>query len=207
MVTNIYRPPAAELQPARLAGAEFYLVSRSKFLVLYLATLGLYGLYWFYRHWRSYRNYHDASIWPLPRALFAVLFAFPLFRRIFERASGEKSNTASGAALHAAVYALFEIAGNSVEALSRFGFSELAITSMSFACMLIVAATLLRVQIRANRACGDAGGSSNSRFTGLNLLWILFGIGVWLLVIVGLLMIYGWLDPWRLGIYPGSAGG
>ena len=202
MATNIYRPPAAELQPAQVSGAEFYLVSRPKFLVLYLTTLGLYGLYWFYRHWRSYRRYHDAAIWPVPRALFAVIFAFPLFRRIFERAAGEDSKTAFGAALHAAVYAVFEIAGNSVEALSRFGFGDLAITSISFVCMFVVAVTLLRVQTRANRACGDAAGSSNSRFTGLNLLWILLGVMLWLLVVLGLLMIYGWLEPWRLGIYP-----
>ena len=139
--------------------------------------------------------------------LIQQLFAFPLFRRIFERAAGEDSKTTFSATLHAAVYALFEVGGNSVEALSSYGFGELAITSISFACMFIVAGTLLRVQIRANRACGDAAGASNNRFSGLNLLWILLGITLWLLVILGLLMIYGWLEPWRLGIYPGSAGG
>ena len=207
MDSNIYRPPTAELQSASAADPEFYLVSPFKFLTLYLATLGLYGIYWFYRHWRSYRDYHGAAIWPLPRAIFAVIFAYPLFRRILARTAGPESKPRLVAAVHAALYVIFEIVTNLVDLLANYGLGELPIMSISLACMVGVAIVLLRMQIQANLACGDAAGAANSRFSGLNLLWILLGLLSWLMIFLGLSVLFGFFDPLRLGIYPGSADG
>ncbi len=207
MQRNIYRPPAAELQDVNPAGSDFYVVSAGKFLALYLATLGLYGIYWFYRHWRAIRLSHRPGIWPLPRALFAIVFAFPLFRHIFDRARARGLESGLPATACALVYAVFEIGGNSTELLARFDLDDFVITLVSFGCMLVVAVTLLYVQRHANHACGDTRGSGNRRFTGWNLLWILLGMVSWAMLVVGLLLIYELLEPWRFGIYPGSAGG
>lgn len=197
MESNIYRPPTAELRRDADTAAEFYLVSKTKFLLLYMATLGLYGVYWFYRHWRSYRSFHRLDIWPVPRALFSVVFAYSLFRRIFARA-GQHPRPGLMAALYAGVYVLFEIGGNSAELLSSRGFGEIDVALVSFACMCIVAIILLRAQIFANRACGDPAATANRRFSALNLLWIAAGLLFWLISVFGLLLIAGVIQPWEL---------
>ena len=49
-----------------------------KFIVLYVATFGVYSLLWFYRNWRYVKRRDDSAIWPIPRALFSHLMYFAL---------------------------------------------------------------------------------------------------------------------------------
>lgn len=41
-----------------IADAEpmFYVVSKRKFTILFLSTIGLYYLYWFYKNWDRYQD-------------------------------------------------------------------------------------------------------------------------------------------------------
>jgi hypothetical protein len=50
-------------------------------LALYmLMSLGSYALYWFYRNWDAVRVASGRRMWPLARAFFAVIYAWPLFK-------------------------------------------------------------------------------------------------------------------------------
>lgn len=56
------------------------------FVLLSTATFGLYQLVWLYRTWRYVGDVRGERVQPLLRSLFAPLFAYGLFRRLFEMA-------------------------------------------------------------------------------------------------------------------------
>ena len=60
----------------------FFPVSNVKLIVLSLCTLGLYQYYWFYKNWKIIKKREKFDIPPFWRAVFAVIFCYPLFARI-----------------------------------------------------------------------------------------------------------------------------
>jgi hypothetical protein len=63
-------------------GPRFAPIRMSKFVVLDLATFGLYGIVWMYRNWRYVKREEGAALWPWARALFAPLFYYELLKRL-----------------------------------------------------------------------------------------------------------------------------
>lgn len=59
------------------APAAYYPVSRTKFVLLAVLTLGLYEIYWFYKNWAYVRIREQSNIWPLARGIFAGLWYVP----------------------------------------------------------------------------------------------------------------------------------
>ena len=57
-------------------------VQIDKFVVLFVATLGIYGLVWFYRNWRYIKTNEGTTIWPGARALFSPLWYYPMLKRL-----------------------------------------------------------------------------------------------------------------------------
>ena len=85
MTLNPYAPPVAEVADIPHEDSSelpFFAVSLFKLAVLSLCTLSLYEIYWFYRHWKAAKRRDNSSVWPVPRAIFAILFCYPLFKRI-----------------------------------------------------------------------------------------------------------------------------
>ncbi|MEJ2693955.1 MAG: hypothetical protein P8166_13140 [Candidatus Thiodiazotropha sp.] len=74
MDSNPYSPPVAELEQDLEQASCFYVVSPRKFTLLYFSTFGLYMFYWFYANWNEYRRATGHKVWPVPRALFNILF-------------------------------------------------------------------------------------------------------------------------------------
>jgi hypothetical protein len=75
-------PPAYRLPP-------FYSVSCVKLAVMSMCTLDLYLLYWFYKQWEKVIDQPEAKGFvnlnkprPYLRAVFSVIFCYPLFRRV-----------------------------------------------------------------------------------------------------------------------------
>jgi hypothetical protein len=83
---NPFAPPIHdEAAPARSlagSGTRFFLVSRTKFAVMSLATLGFYDLYWFYQNWKLTKAHGRSDIWPIARAIFALFFTHALLRDV-----------------------------------------------------------------------------------------------------------------------------
>jgi hypothetical protein len=83
---NPFAPPVddAPAPAPALAGTDlrFFAVSRNKFLVLCLATFGLYELYWFYQNWKRIKERMRSDIWPVARAFFALFFTHALLRDV-----------------------------------------------------------------------------------------------------------------------------
>jgi hypothetical protein len=77
MDQNPYAPPRSvvvESRPEDAPEAPLFAVSIAKMVVLTIATFGLYELAWLYQHWAAIRRRDHSDIWPVPRAIFGVIF-------------------------------------------------------------------------------------------------------------------------------------
>src|SRR6185437_9327435 len=87
---NPYAPPIARVSdvvPANSSGVVapvFFAVSMLKYVVMSIATFGLYQLYWFYMNWKLIKERESTDIQPFWRAVFAVFFCYQCFSRIRE---------------------------------------------------------------------------------------------------------------------------
>lgn len=199
MLDNVYAPPKADLsKPARsdpaAATPTFYVVSLRKFAVLYIMTLSMYQGFWTFKQWNNYKQQcrlegaPDASIWPLPRAIFPIFFMHSLFYAVAEHAEAKARALEWKVDYHASWLVLMLIATTISDRLADF---EIGLPYTFILALLLMVATFFgyrKAQARINIGCGDPEGASNSRFTWANYLWIVGGGIVWLLIIVGLFL-------------------
>lgn len=192
MTDEIYKPPESDLtsgleqQPHR-----FFIVSKPKLAVLYLATLGLYLIYWFYSNWRNFRDATGQKLWPVPRAIFYIFFTHSLFNKVDGSLKRRETEFAWSPNLLATLFVILSIAGN---VLDRLSFKEIGspyTDVVSIALLPLSLLILLKAQQAINLSQDDPEGSSNSRFTVFNYLWIVLGLAFWALVALGLLEIFG----------------
>ncbi|MEN5061382.1 hypothetical protein [Luteimonas sp. TWI1416] len=188
---NLYAPPTADVAPMPATAADaqpFYVVSATKFCVLFFVTFGLYVLYWFYVHWRRWGRAHNETVWPVPRALFSIFFAHALARRIDQRLRALGIVRAWSPALAATVYVVCQI-GSTVTSLLADGGIGVPITDyISLLALVPIALSMLAMQRAANAACGDPDGAGNRRFTWANGAWIvIFGL-IWALAGAAILL-------------------
>ncbi|KLI99870.1 hypothetical protein [Luteimonas sp. FCS-9] len=182
---NLYAPPTAHVAPAPAVAGDaqpFYVVSATKFCVLFFVTFGMYVLYWFYAHWRHWRRVGGETIWPVARAVFSVFFAHALARRIDDRLRAIGIVRAWSPALAATVYVVFQIGSTVTSRMADREIGSPVTDVVSLLALVPIAWSMLAMQRAANAACGDPAGAGNRRFTWANWLWIaLFGL-LWLLI-------------------------
>ena len=185
MTDNIYSPPQSELLPEATAD-EFYIVSKSKLAILYMATLVLYGIYWFYINWRNYRVATGAKARPVLRAIFSIFFTHALFREVDENLKKNKMDYLWSPSLNASLFVSLSIATN---ILDRLAFKEIGSPVTDIISLLILPvslAFLLNAQEAINLCQNDPKGLANNQFTVFNWLWIGLGLLLWVLTGFGL---------------------
>ena len=60
------------------------IVTLQKFIILCLASFGLYTIWWMYKTWKFFKEKDNLDIMPVPRAIFAIFFLNGLFERVQE---------------------------------------------------------------------------------------------------------------------------
>ena len=145
------------------------MVGPAKLVVMSVVTLGLYQVFWFYQNWRQVRDVHGEDIWPVPRAIFSVIFCFSLFRRLEDEAALRGQVDAPSPALHAVAFFLLTLA------------SRLPVPWGLIALASVV--PLVPFQRAANAIALQAapGTDPNTTFSGLNWVGIVVG-GLFLLL-------------------------
>lgn len=187
---NPYATPTASLAdtPGEAAATPFYVVGTMKFLLLYVATLGVYSVYWFYRNWSHYKADTREAIWPVPRAIFSVFFIHSLFRTVDARLRADGKDFPWSPGSLATLLVILMITSNVLDRVASrietVGMLDLA----SLLLLLPIAFVMLRAQGAINLACGDAEGKGNSQITGLNFLWLALGAILWGLVGLGMVV-------------------
>jgi hypothetical protein len=86
-----------EVVPLAPPVSPWFPVGVRKLAVMCVGTLGLYQVYWFYEQWRHAAAQEDEDIWPWARAVFGVLFCYPLFERMGARDAADRAAAAGRA--------------------------------------------------------------------------------------------------------------
>ena len=63
---------------------RFFVVSYKRLLLCSIFSFGLYEIYWFYRNWLSIKEAEESKIMPFWRAIFTLIWCYPLFKKIYE---------------------------------------------------------------------------------------------------------------------------
>ncbi|MEI6859545.1 MAG: hypothetical protein V5788_07170 [Shewanella sp.] len=165
---------------------EFYTVSQKKFLILFLGTFGIYSIYWFFKHWSQYKKSTNDDMWPIMRGVFSIFFThslFSLFEMKYQNKTGEAPQSIN---YLATVFVVISIIGNISDRLAGNGYGVPFTLYSSLIVLPIACWCLYQAQSLANFSSDDVSGSSNSKLTFLNYIWLVLGFIFWLLVLFGI---------------------
>lgn len=189
MSNSPYQAPSADLLDKNENSVELYIVSNAKFAVLFFITLGIYSLYWFYQNWRQLKAIDQLTIWPVPRAIFALFFTHSLFKRIQLKIVQQGKAFDWKPELMATSYVLISILSHIVDRLSSQEVGAPYLDIISLLMLPLLYLPLAKAQAAINFCSGDPAGESNSNFTGANIFWIVVGGLFWALIAFGLFAI------------------
>src|SRR5688572_18941040 len=102
--TNPYAPPRADAiddvaPDATGTPTPFFAVTTTKLVVMSILTFSFYEIYWFYKNWKIIRDRTGQRISPFWRAVFQILFCYPLFKHV-------RDHEAAPAQVHAGIFAI-----------------------------------------------------------------------------------------------------
>lgn len=189
---NAYQAPEAELLDTTQASQEkaFFTVSKTKLIVMFVMTLGLYQLVWHYQHWKRQKNHVSHKVRPVWRAIFSIFFTHSLFRNMHEATTKQTMPDWPHAMLATVAVFCNVVANLSDRLLERLpGYETWSIAMMIIA--FIPLWPLVTAQTRCNELNNDPEGLENARFTGWNILFIVLGALLWALAILGTLLNLG----------------
>ena len=190
MEADVYKAPESEILTENSGETEFYVVSQQKFLILYIATLGLYSFYWFYKHWQQYKIRHQESMWPIMRAIFQIFFTHSLFENFRVRLMDKKLTYAWAPGVLATIYVVIILTESVANRMSIKGIGLPLTDYLGFLLFPLQIWILYKAQGAANVACECPKGEKNSLLTAANYFWIVVGGVFWLLVAIGLYETY-----------------
>lgn len=158
----------------------FYLVSLSKLAILFFATQGAFALVWFFLHWQAQNTTHAKKVLSAPRAIFSVFFVGDLCKRLRQEQLKQGvdyiwSPLRLSFVFVSAYTAEFAIALGIHEQMLSTGWQYLALV-----LNLLEFYVLYQFQLVANRVMGDPFGKANTAITPINILWIGFGLVMWI---------------------------
>lgn len=187
MSESIYAPPEADVTaPAEEAQPRYYVVSQTKFLLLSILTLGWYFHYWIYRNWYQVKMADSEDSWPIARGIFYIFFTHSLFADVDARLRDKDPDYSWSPNLIATTFVLLTIVGRIVDRSLPPELMTNEVILASASLLLVLPALLVPAQKAINAACDDPTGSSNSKLTAANYIWLLLGSLVWLFVLLGL---------------------
>ena len=169
------------IEPAQIKSEvqrpEFYIVSRQKFVILYLTTYGAYTVYWFYKNWACYKHKYRRTIHPVGRAIFSIFFVHELFNIVDARLKASDIAFQWFPGKFATIFIISRIIDNDTlgEIIGEF-LVPLGVFSISLTLFLIRFFILLRAQEAINFSQHDPLGERNSELTGTNYFWIIVGL-------------------------------
>jgi hypothetical protein len=154
----------------------YFPVSLVKLSVLSVFSLGIYDIYWFYQHWKRERDATGTKLSPLLRAVFGVIFAYSLFRRI--RDAGAHAHVLPSVSAGAMAFAYFIWVGT-----WRLPDPYWLLSVFSFVPLLPVqrAANAINTQIAPEA-------DRNTQFSGANVALIVCGVLMLSLIVLGLFL-------------------
>ncbi|MBW4561136.1 MAG: hypothetical protein KME32_08230 [Mojavia pulchra JT2-VF2] len=146
-----------------------------KFCTLYIFTGGVYQLAWAHKHWKFIKERENLKIRPWFRSLFLPFYLYSLCQKVFALAEEQGYRIKHSPFRVTLFYWIFIV-------LSRLADPLWLISIFSFIPLLTVVKAL-------NYYWGQQQPNLPIRefFTGREIAWIVFGVILWLLIVIGLL--------------------
>jgi hypothetical protein len=154
---------------------RYFPVSPAKFVVMSLASFGIYGFYWFYRNWVLERAHTNEELSPFWRTFFAPLWIYSLLRRMREAAAAAQVAPTWRAEISAVGYIVITCG--------------LFLPDPYWLVSLLVVVPLVPVQrtVNALNAVLAPETPKNDAYTGWNVVVIVVGVIFYLLLILGMM--------------------
>ena len=190
MSESIYKPPEADIAVTTSDEAEYYVVAPRKFYLLSIFTINLYFVYWFYRNWRGIKLRTGRDMWPPMRGIFYIFFTHSLFADVDENIKSSGRSYSWNLSSLATLFVLVTIASAVLDRLSAKSVGSPITDLISLALVPVMPVFLLKAQHAINFACDDPSGSTNSRMTIANWLWMALGAVFWLMGLAGLYLVF-----------------
>lgn len=155
---------------------RLYVVSVTKFLLLYALTAGGYIVYWSYRNWASYKALSGESITPVIRAVLWPFFILPLFDKV--QSGLDKTGRCyfwqpeTRGLLIMLLVMLSVLVTTCFTQPSDTLFVFMTDTALIAACC----AMFVEAQRAINMLGGDPQGRRNSALSCSNIVWMVFGV-------------------------------
>jgi hypothetical protein len=169
----------------------FYVVSKRKLAILFVATFGLYTIYWFYKNWDRYKDNKPyasevgSTIWPVPRALFSVFFVHSLFRKVKEYGTDKPAVAQWRNTLDATLLVISMIVWNLLDRAADKSMGSPYTDFLALAILMPLVLQFCKAQDMINSSCNDPNGDTNRRFSKANYAWVIGGALFWIVVVIG----------------------
>ncbi|MDH5765331.1 MAG: hypothetical protein OEZ38_04875 [Gammaproteobacteria bacterium] len=184
---NIYSAPESDLNDglALESGVMFFPTSQIKLIVLYISTFGMYPIYWFYKNWKLQKDKFGQAVIPALRSIFYIFFTHSLFRKIEVAADDKDIKVVWGGSSLATIFVLLTVLTNFLDVFTRNTDEIGMVDYIGLLMIFIILWPLYVIQGVVNRVNNDPEGKLNSSYSFYNIIFIVLGIPVWLLIIIG----------------------
>lgn len=174
-----YAPPQARLATASDVQRPFYVVSKTKFMTLFMLTFGLYLLYWAYKNWQQFKQASGQPMWPIARAIFMLFYTHALYREAntLIKKNGRRHDWLPWDL--ASQFVVILLISHGLDGMSNRHPDNLWLDIASVALLPIQALVTFKGQRGLNAAAGDPQGESNARFTPINYVFMALGATLW----------------------------
>lgn len=182
--------PAPQAEPAEEPEAYFFYIPVSRMLWMGLAAPFFFRVYWMYKNWKYLQRHGNGEIMPFWRAVFAVIWVYPLLLKI-QKASRHRNYTRWAFSEHlAAVFIACAVGAN---ILSRFGNMQ-SLIALAVGCTAFL--SLFPVQCHINAANKERVPQANYHpwSTG-HIICLVLGLFFWVIMTLGLATILLGLSP------------
>tara|TARA_B100000676_G_scaffold307858_1_gene367291 strand:+ start:555 stop:1154 length:600 start_codon:yes stop_codon:yes gene_type:complete len=186
--SEIYQAPAtATLEQEKATEKHaLYVVSPTKFSVLFLSIMGIYELYWQYRNWHGLKQNRDLKVIPALRALFSLFFFGSLLKHINNELGDENASRHLPVVSLTTLYVITGLVSYGSDQIAVRMEAYSALDFISLALFPVIWLILLSTQKAINLSQNAPDGETNSRITLANGIWIFLGALLWLTVLAGI---------------------
>jgi len=153
------------------------LTTTNRFILFFILSVGLYGAWWMYKQWVFFRDEERLDIWPVARALFGIIFIYPLLEKIQNYAVDRGYTNTYSAGLLFGGFIIFSLMGRLPDPFSLLSF-------LGFI-----------VYLQPNSAFNyyienseDYRGVYSSSLSSRQIFLVVIGILLWALIIAGLVL-------------------
>ena len=155
----------------------FFPTSKTKLIVMSVCTFSIYIFYWFYMNWKILKETQGLHIRPFWRTFFVPIFCYSLFKGVQECAKDNKVRAEYSPGLLTVGYIVFSITGLLPDPFSLMTF-------------FLPVLPLLPIQGAINSLNANVVPDLkiNNKFSGWNIAGIIFGVVLWGLVILGMVI-------------------